>query len=278
LAALDKEYAAAVVEAQKEIKNKDALEKALTDLKAMYEQKREEITAKELQDYNKKSAEWLKQQKTNLDLDEKEYLTYLENRRKIYVLSQKEMQAEDAEIQKTITEIHSDQLKSQKKDLDSFAKSFADELSSEVDLFHSKTIDMCTIFEDMINKMVDELLAAGILDLLAEIGIGGGGNLANTFLGGALGFDSPANDTLARQAGSNKWFNDLARNASNGYVASATSTVANGLPGASSSSSSGSSNIQVSIRPVFDFASPSDRRQSMRVLQQTLHRQGFQRP
>jgi hypothetical protein len=112
LAALDKEYAAAVVEAQKEIKNKDALEKALTDLKAMYEQKREEITAKELQDYNKKSAEWLKQQKTNLDLDEKEYLTYLENRRKIYVLSQKEMQAEDAEIQKTITEIHSDQLKS----------------------------------------------------------------------------------------------------------------------------------------------------------------------
>ena len=272
--ALDKEYAAAVTEAQKEIKNKEALEKALTDLKAAYEQKREEIQAKELQDYNKKSAEWLKQQKANLGLDEKEYVTYLENRRKSYVLSQKEMQAEDAEIQTAITQVHAEQLKSQKKDLESFAKSFADELSSEVDLFHAKTIDMCAIFEDMINKMVDELLAAGILDLLAEIGLGEGGNLGNTFLGGALAFDSPANDSLARQAGSNKWFNDLARNASNGYVASATSTVANGLSGGSTTGST-QSEITVNMKPVFDFASPSDRRQSTRVLQQTLRRQGF---
>lgn len=131
-----------------------------------------------------------------------------------------------------------------------FFQTYASEFASQVNIFHQNAIDMDKIFGDMINNMVTKVIESGIMDLVANIlapGSGGaaagGGSLISKvplvgslidggdpgsggglFGGGGflgLGFDDPIHDAMAKSAGSSKWFADMARNFSDGYVNSA---------------------------------------------------------
>jgi len=109
------------------------------------------------------------------------------------------------------------------------ANAAAQSFSGMVGNFQGATVDIAQIWESLLNKLVDEFIASGILDLLSLIpGLGflapvGGGMAGGVTKG--LGFDDPSNDAMAQAAGSSKWWNDFANNYSKGYVDSAIQTA-----------------------------------------------------
>lgn len=280
LAVLDREYATAVEEAQKEITNATAREKALTDLKIAYTNRRMKIEADETMKYNSEAERRYEKDKQQLALTEKEYSQHLKQMLTMFVYSAKEREAISNALADSEKKNSLETLAAQKRDLKNFESEFAAQVATQLDLWNLHAFKMVDVWHNMINKMVQELIASGLIDLMSIIFTGGtAGALGNTFVGGLLGFDSPQNDSMALHAGQNRWFSDFAKNFSTGYTQSALTT---GLPttqvsAASVSSGPGGSSptIQIQYNPVFDFASPSDRRSAMRVLSQQLKRQGL---
>ena len=145
---------------------------------------------------------------------------------------QYQAQVDEKELQKLKHAAAMEELKNQQEAAQELAKDMAVEfshgLASQVSLFgqHTETLD--EMFKRMIDKMVQQLLESGILDILSFFITGTPGGLSGgkTGVAGAVfGFDDPVNDAMAKSAGESKWFNDFAQHFSDGYVNSAIQTA-----------------------------------------------------
>lgn len=203
------------------------------------------ITSKDLQEEDLKTA--LAKEKKMAEISgesTQEQIKDLRELAKQHKLTHEQMVA----VAYQLGQVELQQYKETMQKIRNFGKEIGGALATTVEgltgAFGKSFADIGKAWEDLLKKMLEELVKAGIMQIVNDIfnpkkggkGGGGGGALGDAAAGaaiagpagaavggllGLLGFDNPANDAKAYAAGG-KWFADALRNFSQGYVNKAT--------------------------------------------------------
>lgn len=205
-------------------------------------------------------------------MDTQKKLAYLKNLERMYKEHGKNVVAIFAAIKEQQENASKEAAEKSQAVWQGFADYFASSFANSINIFEQQSHILEKAFESTINHMVQVLIQSAILSIIGGIfGIPGMGNLFGSggFLG--LGFDDPANDKRAYNAGQSKWSSDFTQNYSKGYVDKALMS-AKDAPSPVSGSLVNENHFHYS--PALSMGSPSEIRDAMTTLFTQAKRQG----